>query len=86
MVGCKVEKTLLSKDNKIRGATKKHFKSVVLNRRINKLYPIEWMKQTIETFDQSLLMLRKFVKLRHSFVNLRHSYILWLMRTSVTLL
>ena len=86
MVGCKFEKALLSKDNKIRGATIKHFKTVVLKRRISKLYPIEWMKQTIENIWPKFVDVRKFVKLRHSFVNLRHSYILWFMRTSVTLL
>ena len=45
----KVEKVLLSNDNKVRGATIKYFingKAVVMNRPINKLYPIEPVKQT----------------------------------------
>ena len=45
----KVEKVLLSNDNKIRGATIKYFtngKAVVINRPINKIYPIEPVKQT----------------------------------------
>ena len=45
----KVEKVLLSNDNKIRGVTIKYFtngKAVVINRPINKIYPIEPVKQT----------------------------------------
>ena len=45
----KVGKVLLSKDNKVLGATIKYFingKTVVINRPINKLYPIEPLKQT----------------------------------------
>ena len=45
----KVEKVLLSNDNKVRGATIKYFingKAVVINRSISKLYPIEPVKQT----------------------------------------
>ena len=45
----KVEKVLLSNDNKVRGATIKYLingKAVVINRPINKLYPIEPVKQT----------------------------------------
>ena len=45
----KVEKVLLSKDNEVRDATIKYViygKAVVINRLINKLYPIEPMKQT----------------------------------------
>ena len=45
----KVEKVLLSNDNKVRGATIKYFincKTVVINRPINKLYPTEPVKQT----------------------------------------
>ena len=45
----KVEKVLLSKDNKVRGAMIKYFingKTVVINRPISKLYPIEPVKQT----------------------------------------
>ena len=45
----KVEKVLLSNDNKIRGATIKYFtngEAVVINRPINKIYPIEPVKQT----------------------------------------
>ena len=45
----KVERVLLSKDNKVRGATIKYFingKAVVLNRPINKFYLIEPVKQT----------------------------------------
>ena len=67
MVGCKVEKTLLSKDNKIRGATIKHFKTVVLNRRINKLYPIEWMKQTIENIWPKFVDVKKICQIKTFF-------------------
>ena len=45
----KSEKVLLSKDNKVRGAMIKYFingKTVVINRPINKVYPMEPMKQT----------------------------------------
>ena len=45
----KVEKVLLAKDNKVWGATIKYFingNAVVINRPINKLYPIELVKQT----------------------------------------
>ena len=45
----KVEKALLLKDNKVWGATIKYFvngKKVVINRPINKLYPIDPVKQT----------------------------------------
>ena len=45
----KVEKVLLSKDNKVPGAAIKYFingKTAVINRPINKLYPIEPIKQT----------------------------------------
>ena len=45
----KVERVLLSKDNKVRGATIKYFingKAVALNRPINKFYLIEPVKQT----------------------------------------
>ena len=45
----KVEKVLLSNDNKVRGATINHFingKAVVINRPIYKLYPTEPVKQT----------------------------------------
>ena len=45
----KVEKVLLSNDNKVRGATIKYFingKAVVINRPIYKLYPTEPVKQT----------------------------------------
>lgn len=44
----KVKKVLLSKDNKVRSATIKHFingKTVAINRPTNKLYPFELMKQ-----------------------------------------
>ena len=45
----KVEKVLLSNDNKVRGATIKYFingKAVVINGPINKFYPNEPVKQT----------------------------------------
>ena len=45
----KVEKVLLSNNNKVRGATMKYCingKAVVINKPINKLYPIEPVKQT----------------------------------------
>ena len=45
----KVEKVWLSKDDNVRGASIKYFingKEVVVNRPINKLYPIEPVKQT----------------------------------------
>ena len=45
----KVEKVLLSNNNKVRGATIKYFingKAVVINKPINKLYTIEPVKQT----------------------------------------
>ena len=56
----KVENILLSKDNKVRAANIKL--TVVINRPIKKLYPIEPLKQT--NADQSLLMIQEFVKLK----------------------
>ena len=45
----KIEKVLLSNNNKVRGATIKYFingKAVAINKPINKLYTIEPVKQT----------------------------------------
>ena len=63
----KVEKVLLSKDNNVRGATIKYVingKTAVINRPINKLYPIELMKQTSVDIQPKFAGIQKFVKLR----------------------
>ena len=54
----KFEKVLLSKDNKIWGASIKYFingKTVVIKRPKNKLYPVKPMKQTSAVLQQKFV-------------------------------